>query len=110
MSDDPKRRTGRQGDLEIKERPKQRTERPKLYKVILHNDDFTTMEFVVLILMEIFNKTRTEATQIMLHVHTKGRGVCGAFPRDVAETKVSQVGETAREAGHPLLCTMEPAD
>jgi ATP-dependent Clp protease adaptor protein ClpS len=110
MSDDSKRKTGQKGDLEVKERPKQRTERPKLYKVILHNDDFTTMEFVVLILMEIFNKSRTESTQIMLHVHTKGRGVCGTFPRDVAETKVNQVGEAAKEAEHPLLCTMEPAD
>jgi ATP-dependent Clp protease adaptor protein ClpS len=76
--------------------------------VLLHNDDFTTMEFVVMVLMEIFNKSRTEATHIMLYVHTKGVGLAGVFARDVAETKVQQVVDTAREQGHPLMCTMEP--
>jgi ATP-dependent Clp protease adaptor protein ClpS len=110
MSQDKTDKTDRRGDLEVLERRQHKTERPRLYKVILHNDDYTTMEFVVLILMEVFNKTRTEATQIMLHVHTKGRGVCGEYPRDVAETKVSRVTDAAREGGYPLLCTMEPAD
>ncbi|NUN12887.1 MAG: ATP-dependent Clp protease adapter ClpS [Myxococcales bacterium] len=90
----------------VKERPK--TKRPRLYKVLMHNDDYTTMEFVVYVLMTLFRKTQTEATQIMLHIHTKGIGVCGVFTRDIAETKVSQVTQLARENGMPLLCTMEP--
>ena len=93
--------------LAVKERKK--TRRPRLYKVLLHNDDYTTMEFVVQILVEFFNKSTTEATQIMLHVHTKGVGVCGVYPYEVAETKVARVTERARQEGHPLMCTMEPA-
>ena len=95
-------------DEEIAVRDREATRRPRMYRVVLHNDDFTTMEFVVEILMEFFRKSRTEATQIMLHVHTKGKGVCGVFTREIAETKVMQVTERARENGHPLLCTMEP--
>ena len=93
-------------DLSVKERAS--TKRPRLYKVLLHNDDYTTMEFVVFVLVELFNKSNTEATQIMLHVHTKGVGVCGVFPYDHAESKVNQVVQLAREQGHPLRCTMEP--
>lgn len=95
-------------DEEIAVRDREATRRPRMYRVVLHNDDFTTMEFVVEVLMEFFRKSRTEATQIMLHVHTKGKGVCGVFTREIAETKVMQVTERARENGHPLLCTMEP--
>lgn len=80
---------------------------PKRYKVLLHNDDFTTMEFVVDLLVRFFRKSHTEATHIMLMVHTKGSGVAGVYPREVAETKVAQATEYARENGHPLLCTME---
>ena len=79
-----------------------------MWKVLLHNDDVTTMEFVIFILMEVFNKTRTDATQIMLHVHTRGVGVCGVYTHEVAETKVHLVLDKAREDGHPLMCTMEP--
>ena len=103
-----KKRTGpaQREDVAVQERTTTRS--PRTYKVLLHNDDYTTMDFVVFVLVELFNKTRTEATQIMLHVHNKGIGVCGLFPRDIAETKVSQTTDLAREHGHPLMCTMEP--
>ena len=103
---DGKKRPDLEDDLGVKER--QKTKKPKLYKVLLHNDDYTTMEFVVYVLMELFHKSRTEATQIMLYVHTKGIGVCGVYTFDVAQTKVQQVTDNAREHGHPLMCTMEP--
>ena len=89
----------------IKTRAK--TKKPSLYKVLLLNDDYTPMEFVVLILEHIFNKSREEAVQIMLHVHRHGVGVCGVFTFEVAETKVAQVIEFARRHEHPLQCTME---
>ncbi|MDH3280808.1 MAG: ATP-dependent Clp protease adapter ClpS [Gammaproteobacteria bacterium] len=87
---------------------KPKLERPKLYKVLLLNDDFTPMEFVVVILEQFFSKPRELAVQIMLHVHQKGIGVCGVYPRDIAETKVRQVMDFARDHEHPLQCTMEP--
>ena len=80
---------------------------PRRYKVLLHNDDYTTMEFVVDVLVSLFNKSQTEATQIMLSVHHRGHGVCGVFTREIAETKVAQVSEYARKNGMPLKCTME---
>lgn len=82
---------------------------PPLYKVIIHNDDYTPMEFVVLILEKFFSMNREKATQIMLHVHTQGKGICGLFTRDVAETKVALVNEYSRTHQHPLLCAMETA-
>jgi ATP-dependent Clp protease adaptor protein ClpS len=88
-----------------KTRPK--TKKPSLYKVLLLNDDYTPMEFVVLILERFFNKNRDEAVQIMLHVHRHGVGICGVFTFEVAETKVAQVIEFARRHQHPLQCTME---
>ena len=81
--------------------------RPSLYKVLLHNDDYTPMEFVVMVLETYFAKDRNGATEIMLAVHHKGVGVCGIFPFEIAETKVSVVMECARENEHPLQCTME---
>lgn len=86
-----------------------KTKPPSLYKVILHNDDYTPMEFVVMVLERFFNKDQTGATEIMLNVHTKGYGVCGVYPYEIAETKVAQVMECAREHEHPLQCTMERA-
>ena len=80
-----------------------------MYKVLLLNDDYTPMEFVVLILERFFQKSRDEATRIMLHVHQKGIGVCGVFTYEVAETKVTQVIDFARQNQHPLQCTMEKA-
>ena len=82
---------------------------PKMYKVLLHNDDYTTMEFVVLVLMQVFRKSMEEATRIMLNVHERGIGVCGHYTFEVAETKVETVTRMARENGHPLKCTMEKA-
>ncbi|MGD8911228.1 MAG: ATP-dependent Clp protease adapter ClpS [Candidatus Thiodiazotropha sp.] len=81
--------------------------KPPLYKVIILNDDYTPMEFVVLVLETFFNMDREKATRIMLHVHTRGAGVCGVFTKDVAETKVSQVNDYSRSNQHPLMCTME---
>ena len=83
--------------------------RPPMYRVLLLNDDFTPMEFVVEVLQVFFGMNREKATQVMLHVHTRGKGVCGVFTREVAETKVVQVNEYARQQQHPLLCTMEQA-
>jgi ATP-dependent Clp protease adaptor protein ClpS len=80
---------------------------PFLYKVFLLNDDYTTMEFVVHILEKVFHKPPAEATQIMLHVHKKGIGICGVYTRDIAETKVTTVHELARGKGFPLMCMME---
>jgi len=82
--------------------------RPTLYKVILLNDDFTPMEFVVVVLERFFYKNREEATRIMLHVHQKGIGICGLFTREIAETKVRQVMLFASQNQHPLQCTLEP--
>jgi len=88
-----------------KTRPK--TKRPSLYRVLLLNDDYTPMEFVVLILQDVFNKTREDAMRIMLHVHNQGVGECGVYPFEVAETKVTRVMDTARKNQHPLQCVME---
>lgn len=82
---------------------------PPLYRVLLINDDFTPMEFVVDILESVFSMERTRATQVMLEVHTKGRGICGVFSYEIAETKVAQVMTIAKQHQHPLLCTMEEA-
>ena len=99
--DDGEGRTG----LVTKTRPK--TKKPSLYKVLLLNDDYTPMEFVVLVLQRFFNKGHDEATRIMLHVHQKGVGICGVFTYEVAETKVTQVMDFSRQHSHPLQCTME---
>ena len=80
-----------------------------MYKVVLHNDDYTPMEFVVLVLEKFFSMNREKATQIMLHVHTRGKGICGIYTREIAETKVAQVNEFSRSNQHPLLCAMEAA-
>jgi ATP-dependent Clp protease adaptor protein ClpS len=88
-----------------KTRPK--TKRPSLYRVLLLNDDYTPMEFVVLVLQDVFNKSREDAMRIMLHVHQQGVGECGVYPFEVAETKVTRVMDTARKNQHPLQCVME---
>jgi len=104
----------RQGDthviVEKETKTKTKLKRPKLYKVLLHNDDYTTMEFVVAILITIFNKSETEATAIMLHIHRTGLGVAGVFTYEIAEAKVHETMQAAEEAEYPLLCTLEPDD
>ena len=93
-------------DLAVEEaRPK--IKQPPLYRVVLINDDYTPMEFVVDVLETIFSMERTRATQVMLEVHTKGKGICGVFNFEIAETKVAQVSSLAQQHQHPLLCTME---
>jgi len=108
MSDD-KRQDDDEGEANIgvitKTRPK--TKKPSLYKVLLLNDDYTPMEFVIHVLERFFNKSPEEATIIMLHVHQHGVGICGLYTYEVAETKVTQVMDFARQHQHPLQCTME---
>ena len=94
-------------DASIVEAKNTRLAPPPLYTVVLLNDDFTPMEFVVFVLQKFFYKNREQATQIMLKVHMEGRGVCGVYPRDVAATKVEQVTVFARDNQHPLACVME---
>ncbi|MBW8270659.1 ATP-dependent Clp protease adapter ClpS [Caldovatus aquaticus] len=89
----------------VKARP--RTKKPSMYKVLMLNDDYTPMEFVVHVLERFFQKSREEATRIMLHVHRRGVGVCGVYTYEVAETKVTQVMDLARQNQHPLQCTIE---
>lgn len=95
-------------DLDIQE-AKPEVKRPPLFKVLLLNDDFTPMEFVVEVLKDFFGMSEEKATQVMLHVHTRGVGVCGVYSKDVAETKVRLVNDHAQTHQHPLLCTMEEA-
>lgn len=94
-------------DTVLLERTQPKLKKPPLYKVILLNDDFTPMEFVVHVLEAIFGHNRENATRIMLNVHKSGKGVCGIFTKDIAETKVTQVNSYSRENKHPLLCDME---
>ena len=95
------------GSAAVVERQEQRIKPPPLYQVVMLNDDFTPMEFVVFVIQQFFSKDRETATQIMLKVHQHGRGVCGVYAKDVAATKVEQVMSAARQAGHPLQCVME---
>jgi ATP-dependent Clp protease adaptor protein ClpS len=88
-------------------KPKPKTKKPSMYKVLMLNDDYTPMEFVVHILERFFAKSRQEATRIMLHVHRRGVGICGVYTYEVAETKVTQVMDFARQHQHPLQCTLE---
>ncbi len=103
-----KEKQTRYSDGPVVEEAKPKLQKPQLYKVILLNDDFTPMEFVVVVLERFFHKNREDATRIMLHVHQKGIGVCGLYTREIAETKVRMVLAFAREQQHPLQCTMEP--
>jgi ATP-dependent Clp protease adaptor protein ClpS len=98
------------GGSVVLERRTLRTQPPQMYQVVMLNDDFTPMEFVVVVIQEYFNKDRETATQIMLKIHLDGKGVCGIYSRDVAATKVEQVQAAAREAGHPLQCVSEPVE
>lgn len=103
----------REGDVSVAEpkaKAKPKLARPRLYKVLLHNDNFTPMEFVVLVLKEVFAKSEADAMSIMLHAHTHGMAVAGVYSFEIAETKVQQTMALAEKAAFPLLCTLEPED
>jgi ATP-dependent Clp protease adaptor protein ClpS len=108
MSEGRNRRDDRTG-VAVETRTKPRLKKPRMYKVLLHNDDYTTMEFVVYVLQGIFHHTESEATQIMLHVHKNGVGVAGVYTREVAETRIQQVEALARANEFPLRCSMDEA-
>ncbi|MCP4361257.1 MAG: ATP-dependent Clp protease adapter ClpS [Chloroflexi bacterium] len=97
-----------EGGIATDEETRQEVDKPRMFKVLLHNDNYSTMEFVVLVLVSVFHKAEAEAVQIMLDVHRKGIGIAGVYQREIAETKVQQVSQMARQAQLPLLCTMEP--
>jgi len=105
---DPSRHDGGHS-LVVEEAPPE-LKRPPLYQVIVLNDDYTPMAFVVEVLEDVFGMDRTKATRVMLEIHTKGKGVCGVYTYEIAETKVAQVMAYARQHQHPLLCTLEEAD
>jgi len=94
----------------VMERLTQKVQPPSMYQVVMLNDDYTPMEFVVVVIQEFFGKDLEAATQIMLKIHLDGRGVCGVYSKDIAATKVDQVMEAAHKAGHPLQCVSEPVD
>lgn len=98
------------GGSVVLERRTQKVAPPQMYQVVMLNDDYTPMEFVVVVIQEYFNKDLESATQIMLKIHLDGKGVCGVYTKDVAATKVDQVLEAAHKAGHPLKCISEPVD
>ena len=98
------------GGAVVLERKTQKTKPPQMYQVVLLNDDYTPMEFVVVVIQEFFSKDLETATQIMLKIHLDGKGVCGVYSKDVAATKVDQVLEAANKAGHPLKCVSEPIE
>lgn len=98
------------GGSVVLERRTQKTQPPQMYQVVMLNDDYTPMEFVIVVLQEFFSKDREQATQIMLKIHLDGKGVCGVYSRDVAATKVEQVLDAALKAGHPLQCVSEPVE
>ena len=98
------------GGAVVLERRTERTKPPQMYQVVLLNDDYTPMEFVVVVIQEFFSKDRETATQIMMKIHLDGKGICGVYSKDVAATKVDQVTEAARKNGHPLQCVAEPLE
>src|SRR5688572_3929331 len=97
-----------EGDTAVEEKTEQKLDKPKLYKVLLHNDDYTTMEFVVMVLISIFHHSEPDAVQIMLHVHQNGVGVAGVFSYEIAETKAAKVTDMARQHEYPLRSSIEP--
>jgi len=108
-NDNGVRGPGDQGEIGIATKTRAKPKKPSQFKVLMLNDDYTPMEFVVLVLKRFFNMDLEQATRVMLHVHQKGVGVCGIFPYEIAETKVNQVMDFARQNQHPLQCTLEKA-
>ena len=94
----------------LRERAEKKVKRPRMYRVVIHNDDYTPMDFVVRLLETVFHRSESEATRIMLHVHNHGQGVAGVYTHEIAETKVAQVHMLARKNDHPLMASMEPED
>ena len=104
----PSKKYEEEGGVAVEKETQKKLQKPRLYKVLLHNDDFTTMEFVVELLMYVFHHNESDAQGIMLHIHQRGVGVAGVYTYEIAETKVAQVMDLAEKAEFPLLCTMEP--
>ena len=104
----PAKRPDKDGGTGTETLERTRTKKPVLYRVIMHNDDYTTQEFVVAVLMQFFHKDPTAAQALMLKVHMSGKAIVGVYTKDIAETKIDKVTEYAREHGHPLMLTMEP--
>ena len=104
------KKPGEQGDVAVESKARPKLQKPKLYKVILHNDDYTPMEFVVAILLTVFFKSESDAHAVMLHAHTHGKAVAGVYSFEIAEEKVARVASLAEEAQFPLLCTLESDD
>jgi ATP-dependent Clp protease adaptor protein ClpS len=104
----PQNWTENEGGVAVEKETREKIDKPRLWKVLLHNDNYTTMDFVVMILISVFHKSQGEAVRIMYDVHRKGIGMVGTYTREVAETKVNRVQELAQQAEFPLLCTMEP--
>ncbi|MBT7608143.1 MAG: ATP-dependent Clp protease adapter ClpS [Bacteriovoracaceae bacterium] len=96
-----------EGEVDVVTIIKEKAKRPSRYKVLLHNDDYTTMEFVIFVLQKYFGKSLDQAQGIMMKVHKEGTGICGIYTHEIAETKVSQVMQTSKQEGHPLICSME---
>jgi ATP-dependent Clp protease adaptor protein ClpS len=109
MSSD-KRDEEHQTGVVLREREDKKVKRPRMYRVVLHNDDYTPMDFVVRLLETVFHRSEAEATAVMLHVHHHGQGVAGVYTHEIAETKVAQVHLLARKNDHPLMASMEPED
>lgn len=105
-----KRREEEETGVALREREEKQVKRPRMYRVLLHNDDYTPMDFVVRLLETVFHRTEAEATAVMLHVHNYGHGVAGVYTHEIAETKVAQVHLLARKNDHPLMASMEPED
>lgn len=110
MSERQGRDEQRESGVAIREREEKKIKRPRMYRVILHNDDYTPMDFVVRLLETVFHRNESEATAVMLHVHHHGQGVAGVYTHEIAETKVAQVHLLARKNDHPLMASMEPED
>ena len=104
----PKKKMDKQSDIGVMDRQKNKVEPPKKYKVVLHNDDYTSMQFVVVLLEQLFRKSKAEATRIMLNIHNNGKGIAGVYTREIAETKCAQVKQAALQPELPLLAEMEP--
>ena len=97
-----------EGGVATEQETRPKVDKPRMYQVLLHNDNYTTMDFVVMVLITVFHKPETEAVQIMLDVHHRGIGLAGVYPREIAEAKVQRVLQLAQQAQFPLMCTMEP--